>query len=290
MEPLFESAHQKWLRGLELLLIFVVEGQAAALRLVDEWLAEVLPIIAGSAGPGAPNLTLSVPKSPGGLDVRPLRVPRGGTFAAAGGEMDEVAGGFAHVRVSSGEVVTAFMFQLWGVPSGPGEEQPGVELRLTCPLWDMPHEVFEQVLCMADSFVGQARLVYGQVGQNMGGRSALLRAHPAALGSNQGWRMRQLQGYDWVTYVPAGLASQIAPQRWENAGQSLFSVRRLGDWTTRLQATETAEDYDLEAVRHMFLTLVDILPEGVPVPEPTGWPERPWRALMIVYEGAADHR
>lgn len=89
----FDFARDRWLRNLKLMHVFRAGTHGEGLALVDRWLDAALPLLADAGEPRQATRDLFVPVRPGTGDVRALTVAPGRTFADAGAERLEVAGG-----------------------------------------------------------------------------------------------------------------------------------------------------------------------------------------------------
>ncbi|MEO6998361.1 MAG: hypothetical protein ABI112_09790 [Terracoccus sp.] len=108
---------------------------------------------------------------------------------------------------------------------------------------------------------------------------------------SQGWRMKQLRGYDWVTWIPPRVARQMSPAHRADAASHLYyDVRKCDTGLLRLRATDRPDTFDEASLRHLFCAVAELLPDG---------PSIPWEAIptltpvprpMLVYEDARDHR
>ena len=97
---------------------------------------------------------------------------------------------------------------------------------------------------------------------------------------------RELQGYEWVTLVPAAAARLGGAAALRESG-AFWRVDELPTGGVLVQATHRMEEYDLAAARRVWEVLAPVLPAGVPA-RPPDWPEdMPW---LVIPEDAASRR
>lgn len=98
---------------------------------------------------------------------------------------------------------------------------------------------------------------------------------------------RELQGYSWVTLVPAGAVARLGGAAALRESGAFWRADELSTGGVLVQVTERMGDYDLAAARRVWEVLAPVLPAGVPA-RPPDWPEDvPW---LVVPQDAAARR
>ena len=98
---------------------------------------------------------------------------------------------------------------------------------------------------------------------------------------------RELQGYSWVTLIPASAAARLGGAAALTGSGAFWRADELPTGGVLVQATERMGDYDLAAARRMWEVLAPALPPGVPA-RPPDWPaDMPW---LVIPEDAAARR
>ena len=306
-----EGSESEWFRHLAVSLWLRVPDTVAAFTLADAWACRVedevlddvvrqTPASVWEPGPNfegsglepmpLPHVTrrLQTMSARGSVRGRDLR--RGRHIAEAAARAKNPVGGFVNWSLDEGRSVI-LRYSVWDVPSDPDEPTDGHELLLSCWIMNLAQRQRDQVARIAQDIAQSADLTYGQVGSDKDTWPALLQAHPAGLGRYQAWQMQRLRGYDWVTMIPPHLAAQIDRAHLDYGRDHLHRVEVWANGGLSLQATPTPETYTMDAVRHVFRTVAQILPDGAPakpVKRSFAEPEQP--ARMLVYEDPADYR
>jgi hypothetical protein len=97
----------------------------------------------------------------------------------------------------------------------------------------------------------------------------------------------ELQGYSWVTLVPAGAVARLGGAAALTGSGAFWRADELPTGGVLVQATERLGEYGLAAARRVFEVLAPALPAGLPRKRPT-WPsDVPW---LVIPEDAATRR
>lgn len=288
-----ETSLEAWLRQLSVSLFFRTSGQSESLALADEWddrvraaVTDRSPFLAAKGTPEVGRLASFA--APNSLRVTSAELPPHPNFSTALSKRKNLLGGSSYWNTQNGKALDIH-FDLSPIPSDPGQEPTGQELLLRCALWELDESEREAVYAIADDLCLSHDLTYGQVGQG-DFRTMFTQNHEVSLGYHQGWQMRQLRGYDWITWIPPRLARRISASHRAYAATNLYDVREWDTGLLRLRATDRPETFDEAALRHLFHSVAEILPDGPPTP----WEEFslafPGPPPMLVYEDARDHR
>ena len=288
-----ETSVEAWLRQLSVSLWFRTSGQLESLALADEWDDRVRAAVTDrSPFLGAKDTSevgrLASFAAPNSLRVTSAELPPHPNFSRALSKRKNLLGGSSYWNTQNGRTLD-IQFELSTIPSDPGQLATGQELLLRCALWELADSEREAVYAIADDLCLSHDVTYGQVGQG-DFRTMFTQNHEVSLGYYQGWQMRQLRGYDWITWIPPRLARRISASHRAYAATNLYDVKEWDTGLLRLRATDRPETFDEASLRHLFRSVADILPDG----PPTSWKEFslafPGPPPMLVYEDACDHR
>jgi hypothetical protein len=100
-------------------------------------------------------------------------------------------------------------------------------------------------------------------------------------------REQELQGYSWVTLVPAGAVARLGGAVVLTGSGAFWRVEELPTGGVLVQATERLGEYDLAAAHRVWEVLAPVLPAGVPR-RPANWSDDvPW---LVIPQDAASRR
>ena len=151
-------------------------------------------------------------------------------------------------------------------------------------------ELRGRLVSVARAWAGRAGvlgLFAGQDTARVGGTALRYSLEPRLLWEQAAVEQeRELQGYEWVTLVPAAAARLGGAAALRESG-AFWRVDELPTGGVLVQATHRMEEYDLAAARRVWEVLAPVLPAGVPA-RPPDWPEdMPW---LVIPEDAASRR
>ena len=98
---------------------------------------------------------------------------------------------------------------------------------------------------------------------------------------------RELQGYSWLTLVPAGPAGRLGGAARLAQSGAFWRLDEQPGGAVLAQATERVGDYDMAAARRVWEVLAPVLPAGVPARPIEMEDDEPW---LVVEEDAASRR
>ena len=280
------------MRQLSISLWFRTSGRDESLLMADEWtdrietaLHENFPPFDGNDVGEIGRLVLMAPLN--SFRVTSSVLEPTVSFSRALKRRKNVIAGNSY-REIRGVATISIDFDIGLIPADLRETAIGQELRLECALWALPNLAREAIYRIADNIASAHDLTYGQVG-HAGRLPSLAEDHPAQLGPNQGWQMRQLRGYDWMIWVPPRLAAQMSAGHRAYANSHPFEVVEWETGLLRLRATDRPETFDESSLRHLFHSVAELLPDGPPEQFDDDDLLPASVKPMLVYEDARDH-
>lgn len=224
-----------------------------------EWLAEVLADRPVSAGIAVKRVDANGVELPGGVAVW-AEAELGGWWAP--GQLIPVA------RLMAGDSL------MWRAEARP-EDADGL---------------VERLVAVARAWAGRPGVFGVFAGVDTGtihgtalraGLEPLLHRAQVLVEQEQG---QELQGYSWVTLVPAGAAGRLGGAAALAGSGAFWRVDEQPGGAVLVQATERVGEYDLAAARRVWEVLAPVLPAGVPARPNNLSDDEPW---LVVTEDAA---
>jgi len=180
----------------------------------------------------------------------------------------------------------------------PGELMPagrlGAGVSLLWPGRERPGDVDElasRLVSVARAWAGRPGVLGVFAGLDIGTvHGATLRAGLSPL---LNWQQvvleqeRELQGYEWVTLVPAGAVARLGGTAVLTGSGAFWRADELPTGGVLAQATERIDEYDLAAARRVWEVLAPVLPAGVPERPGNYSAGQPW---LVIPEDAASRR